>query len=116
VARLASVALTRPGVARNTAWTPTGPEALTYEEVAEILSEVLGRPIPLRSRVFSATPDMRACALGMAWGMVAVTTATYTIARPGRAGGLTDDVQRITGQSPTSLSAFADREKSIWPR
>ena len=26
-------------------WTPTGPEALTYEEVAVILSDVLDRPI-----------------------------------------------------------------------
>lgn len=44
VAAVAAVALTEPGHTGR-AYVPTGPAALTYDECAAILSDVLGRPI-----------------------------------------------------------------------
>lgn len=116
VAAVAAVALREPADHHNVSWTPTGPEALTYEEVATVLSEVLGRPIRytrpgLARYVAHARRD-----LGMAWGFALVTGAIYTAARLGQAGGLTDDVRTVTGRDPIPLREFAEREKAVWAR
>jgi hypothetical protein len=48
----------------------------------------------------------------MPWGMVAVTSAIYTVARLGLAAGLTADVRVVTGAAP--LADFARRESAAW--
>lgn len=45
VGAVAAAALLHPSAHRNTAWTVTGKETLTYEQVARILTIELGRPI-----------------------------------------------------------------------
>jgi len=114
VAAVATEALLNPEQHRNTAWTPTGPRALTYAEIALTLTEVLGRPIgyPRPGLVRYARHARRV--LGMPWGMVGVTCAIYTIARLGRAGGLTGDVLVVTGHDPVSFREFAEREAECW--
>jgi uncharacterized protein YbjT (DUF2867 family) len=116
VAAVAAVALREPADHRNVSWTPTGPEALTYDEVATVLSDVLGRPIRYtRPGLTRYVADARRD-LGMAWGFALVTGAIYTAARLGQAGGLTDDVRTVTGRDPIPLREFAEREKSVWSR
>lgn len=114
VASVATQALLEPAQHRNKAWTPTGPQALTYTEIATTLTEVLGRPIlyPRPGLVRYALHARKA--LAMPWGMVAVTCAIYTVARLGRAGALTDDVQVVTSQHPVSFREFAEREAAQW--
>ena len=46
--------------------------------------------------------------------MAVVTAAIYTTARLGLAAGLTDDVRRVTGRSPLSVEATAQRERAAW--
>lgn len=87
VAAVAATALLDPAAHRNRAWTPTGPAALTYAEVAAILTRVLGRPIrytrPGAVRyVWHAQRE-----LAMPPAMALVTTAIYTVARLGRPTG-----------------------------
>lgn len=114
VAAVAVSALIEPERHGKAAWTPTGPRALTYAEVATTLTDVLGRPISYaRSGLVRYARHARRV-LGMPWGMVAVTSAIYTVARLGRAGGLTDDVRLMTGRAPTSFREFAEREASAW--
>lgn len=114
VAAVAAGALLEPERHRKAAWTPTGPEALTYAEIATTLTDVLGRPIryPRPGLVRYARHARRH--LRMPWGMVAVTCAIYTMARLGRAGGLTDDVRTVTGRAPVSFREFAEREAPRW--
>lgn len=114
VAEVATEALLDPERHRNVAWTPTGPRALTYAEIATTLTGVLGRRIryPQPGLVRYARHARRV--LGMPWGMVAVTSAIYTIARLGRAGGLTEDVRIVTGHDPVSFREFAEREATQW--
>ena len=114
VAAVAVEALQRPDAHIGKAWTPTGPEALTYGEVAAQLTAVLGRPV-----VYDRPGALRYALharrrLGMPWGMVGVTTAIYTVARLGRAAGLTDDVRAVTGHGPRSFLEFARREAATW--
>ena len=112
VAAVAVAALLDPGGHRNRAWTPTGPQALTYTEVAATLSRVLGR------RIEYQRPGVLAYARhahrSMPPAMVLVTSAIYAAARLGQAGHLTDDVRTILRRPPVSFAEFADRERAAW--
>ena len=114
VAAVAVATLLDPAAHRDTAWTPTGTEALTYVEVAEILSDVLGR------RITYAKPGALGYArhaknvLGMPLPMVGVTTAIYSIARMGKAAGLTDDVRTVTGRDPITFRDWAQEHADAW--
>ncbi|WP_407342922.1 NmrA family NAD(P)-binding protein [Pengzhenrongella phosphoraccumulans] len=114
VAAVAAQALAHPDEHRNRAWTVTGPRAVTYAEVAQILSGELARPI--RYARPGALGYMRHArrALRMPWAMVAVTLAIYTSARLGLAAGLSDDVRTVLRRDPIDFETFAHREAAIW--
>jgi uncharacterized protein YbjT (DUF2867 family) len=116
VAAVAAAALLDPAAHAGRAWTPTGPQALTYDEVADVLTDVLHRPIrytrPGLLRYARHAHDR----LRMPWPMAAVTCAIYTTARLGLAAGLTDDVRVVTGRAPADLRAVATRERDAWTR
>ena len=95
------------------AYTPTGPAALTYRQCAEVLTEVLGRPVRYRDPgPLAYWRRMRA--RGMPAGMVAVTLGIYTMARLGLAAGLTDDVRALTGRAPLDFRSFACDHAAAW--
>jgi len=116
VAAVATAALLDPTAHRGKAWTPTGPHALTYTEVAAILSAVLDRPIRYRRPGVLRYARHARTTLGMPWGMVGVTTAIYTVARLGKASGLTDDVRTVTGRDPTEFRDWAEQHRDSWAR
>jgi uncharacterized protein YbjT (DUF2867 family) len=97
-------------------WTPTGPEALAYDDVARTLSAEVGRPITYDACGIPTWVRHARGRLEMPWGMVAVTTAIYSVARAGSAAGLTSDVRAVTGREPTSFADFARREHPLWER
>ena len=116
IGAVAAAALLDPERHRNRAWTPTGPQALTYDEIAQTLSDTLDRPIRYADPGALRYARHARHALHMAWGMVAVTTAIYTVARLGRASGLTNDVRQITGRDPVSFETFAHTHADAWQR
>ena len=116
VAAVATAALLDPAAHRNRAWTPTGPAALTYEQVAAILSEALERPIRYRRLGALRYFQHARGTLGMPAAMAGVTTGIYTVARLGRAGGLTEDVQHVTGRPPLGFAEWADGHRAVWER
>lgn len=75
---------------------------MTYTEVAELLSSVLGRRITYRAPGLIEYAR-RARAWGMTPAMIAVTAALYSTARLGIAAGLTDDVRSVTGRRPAGV-------------
>ncbi len=116
VAAVAAAVLREPGLHRGRAWTPTGGEALTWSEVALILSEVLGRPVTYSDPGILGFFRHARADLGMDTAMAATTTVIHATARLGVARHLTDDVRRVTGQGPLTFRAFADRERAAWER
>ncbi|MCY1070630.1 NAD(P)H-binding protein [Nannocystis sp. RBIL2] len=84
----------------------TGPEALSYDEAAAILSEVLGEPV-----VHRAISVDEWCARLTAAGMPAEYAAMLGALEQAIAGGaedrVTDEVLRRTGRPPRSLREFA---------
>ena len=114
VAAVAAQAMLHPDRHRNRVWTLTGSEALSYGEVAGIMTVVLGRQIHytqpgLTSYVFDALRRQQ-----MPTGLVAVTSVVYTTARLGLAAGLTDHVQQILGRPPTTMAAFIERQHAAF--
>lgn len=116
VAAVAATVLREPHAHIGRTWTPTGEEALTYTEVADQLSTVLGHTIAYRRPGALAYLRHARTALGMDRGMAVTTTLIHTTARLGAAGHLTDDVRAVTGRAPTTLAAFARRERAAWAR
>lgn len=114
VGAVAAAALLDPLPHHNKAWTITGGEALTYDQVARILTAELGRPTRYaRPGIFHYLRHARRT-LGIPWGMVVVTAAIYSTARLGIAGGLSGTVRELLGRDPISFADFVHRERDIW--
>jgi len=113
VAAVAAAALLDPGAHAGKVWTPTGP-ALTYDQVAAVLSTELGRPIRYQRPGLLAFARHARTVLGLPAPMIAVTAVLHTTARLGLAAFETNDVLTVTGRAPTTLAAFAHRERATW--
>jgi uncharacterized protein YbjT (DUF2867 family) len=111
VAAVAATALTEPGHAGN-AYDVTGPEALSYEDVARVLSNALGKTI-----TYVAAPDdavresLRGFGLGdwMVEGLVDLYQEYRRSGTDGYAAQVTDTVQRLTGRPPRTLVDLVGR-------
>lgn len=114
VAAFAAHAMLNPDTHRNRAWTPTGSEALSYGEVAGIMTAVLDRPIRYTQPGLLTYAVQASRNLQMPATMIAVTSAVYTTARLGLAARRTDHVHHILGRPPTTMSAFIQRERAAF--
>ena len=88
----------------DTAFTLTGPQALTGPEMADILSGVAGRPIRYRD-----APEEGVRTPGSE-GERAERAALRELGlamRAGRLATVTDDVERLTGRAPITFEQFA---------
>jgi uncharacterized protein YbjT (DUF2867 family) len=91
----------------------TGSEALTYSEVAAILSEVLATPITYRAasiREFS----QHMADQGFPQEFTRVTIGIYSVARFGFAGKITPDLQQLLDREPISFCQFAADYRAEW--
>lgn len=112
IAAVAARTLTEPGH-ENRAYPLTGSEALDYGQVAQILSEVVGR------RIVYSNPSIPRFVLhmrrrGLAWGFIFVMVGIYTTCRLGLAGGITPDTQRLLGRPPITMRQFAADYRDCW--
>ena len=114
VAAVAAQALLDPGRHLGRIWTPTSAESLTWDEVAGVLSEVLGRRIAYRRPSLLEYVRHARTVLGFDVPMTATTALIHATARVGVAGRLTDDVSIVTGRAPITLKEFAQRERQVW--
>ena len=97
----------------NKSYELTGNEALSYYEVAEILSDVLKKPIAYRN------PSL----LSFIWrswrkhknpSFVLVMAVIYTTARFGQAGSITEELPKLLGRKSISFRQFAEDYKDRW--
>ncbi|GAA4466605.1 SDR family oxidoreductase [Nibrella saemangeumensis] len=98
----------------NKAYELTGSEALTYHEVAEILSEVLGRTITYTDPSIFRFVWRKRIQENVSLGFVLIMVTLYSVAKAGRAGGLTDEVQQLLGRPPITFRQFAEDYKKVW--
>ena len=104
IAAVVAKALTEDGH-EGRAYTLTGPEALSYDELATELSKVVGRPI---SHVSLSPSDLKAGMLGE--GMPEVIADRMLdlerYFREGHASHVTDDVKKVTGQEARRFAQY----------
>jgi uncharacterized protein YbjT (DUF2867 family) len=113
IADVAALALLNPEDHANVAHDLTGAEALSYHDVAEVFTEVLGRDISYDEPSVLEFYRYRR-AKGDPLGFLAVTVALYTVARLGLADTVTDDFQRLTGKAPRALETFVRDYRDCW--
>ncbi|AOM83580.1 SDR family oxidoreductase [Salisediminibacterium beveridgei] len=112
IASVAAVCLTDVNHV-NQAYTLTGNRAISYREVADILSRVLGHsviyapknPLAFRSRLIrEETPK----------AFANVMTLLYLMTWAGTAKSITGEVERILKRQPISFEQYAEDYKEAW--
>lgn len=98
---------------RNAGVELTGNEALTYAEVAAIMTRVLGVEITY-SNPSNIAFGLHLRQQGVPLPQILVMEALYTVAKLGMAGKLTGEVQRILGRAPISVEQFVRDHADAW--
>ena len=112
IAEVAVRVLAEPGH-ENRAYELTGSEALSYDEIADILASELGREIRYADpSPWSFWRRMRA--RGTAPGHVLVMIALYTACRFGLAERVTPEMEALLGRPPRTFREFARDHAGAW--
>ncbi|MBB2943402.1 uncharacterized protein YbjT (DUF2867 family) [Actinoplanes lutulentus] len=113
IAAVAAATLCEPERHAGKAYAPTGPEALTVEEAAAVISTAIGRTITYRDTDREGwVRAMVASGIPEAYGDV-LRTLTSTIAE-GHGSTPNGDVLAVTGSIPITFADFAARATSAW--
>ena len=86
-------------------YTLTGPEALTMTEVAEIITDVTGKPTTYKAETFDEAYDSRAAFGAEAWEVDGWVSSYAAIAN-GETAIVTNDVETLTGRPPRSFREY----------
>ena len=112
IGAVAALALCEPGH-KQKAYDLTGGEALRYDEVAAIFSEVLGRKIsytqPSRLQYF-----VRQVQQGKPLMFALITTWLYSSTRQGMAERVTGEVKRLLGREPIEMRQYVKDYQANW--
>jgi uncharacterized protein YbjT (DUF2867 family) len=114
IAAVAVATLTGGGHAGKT-YTLTGPEALSFYQVASILSRQTGRPL----RHVRVPPDKVRVALqgrGVAAWYADDMAKLHSMLAVGYEEVVTDDIHRVTGRPPRTLAQFAGDHAGVLTR
>lgn len=112
IGEVAARVLSEPGHT-NCAYVLTGSEALDYEQVAQIFSEELGRPIRY------SNPSLLAFVRQM-WGrghglpQSLVMAFLYTMTRRGQAQEVSDMTAQILGHPPRTFAEYVRDYRACW--
>ena len=90
----------------------TGPEALTFTEIAAILTERTGRPVSYHDETIEEAYASRRRWEAPPWQYDA-WVSTYTAVARGELAGVTDHVESLTGRPPTGLAAYLHRRPPV---
>ena len=104
IAAVAAVVLSSNGHEGQT-YEITGPEALSFEEVAGQFSNALGRLVRYVRTSFEESRQ-HMIESGMEEWLASAVTQTYRFMKDGGAAHVTDVVARLTGSEPISFSEF----------
>jgi len=113
IAAVAAATLASPDAHAGAQYAPTGPEALTVSDAAEVIADVTGRPATHNDTDRDAWIDGAVAAgvpaeYGEVLRMITETVASGHGSRPN------NDVENVTGRPPISFADFARRTASAW--
>lgn len=99
--------------APNTEWMVLGPELLSYDEIAKILTEVLGRKI-VHVDLSSAELEKRHARFGMPEEYARMMSAMDTAIKFGAENRTNDVIFSVTGTAPKKFRDYAMSVKDVW--
>jgi uncharacterized protein YbjT (DUF2867 family) len=105
IARAAVAVLVAPEDHTGATYDLTGPEALTLEEVAQVLSAHSGRSVSFHDETLEEAYASRRRWPAEQWEYDA-WVSTYTAIAAGELAAVTDHVRTLTGRDPLSLRDF----------
>jgi uncharacterized protein YbjT (DUF2867 family) len=111
IARVAVTVLLDPSAHAGATYDLTGPEALTFAEMARTITEVTGREVRFHDETLEEAYASRAVYGAPDW-QVDAWVSTYTAVAAGELDGVSDDVERLTGRRPMSLRAYLESARS----
>lgn len=112
IAEIAALALLEPSH-RYKAYPLTGGESLDYYQVANIFSNILGRPITY-TRPSPGQYARRMREMGIQPEFIAVMQAIYMTVRLGLGRRVTPDAGRLLGRPPKTMREFIYDHKEAW--
>jgi uncharacterized protein YbjT (DUF2867 family) len=112
IAAVAAVALTADGHTGKT-YRITGPEALSYEDIATKLSAVIGRPVTYRN-VSLAHMEEQWQARRLPQWEIEVQREYHEAFGNGTASTVTDTVGAVSGKQPRTFDAFAREHEAAF--
>jgi uncharacterized protein YbjT (DUF2867 family) len=101
----AQIAASPAGHAGKTYWL-TGPEAISNYDVAEVLSQLLGRTITYRELTFEQNKEAMVRA-GIPEPIAVMNAQAFSLTADGDADWVTDDVPSLLGRPARSFAQFA---------
>jgi len=104
IAAAAAVVLTEDGH-EDAAYDMTGPESLTLDEAAELLTEAAGRPVTYVRETIEEARESRAPSGAEDWEIEGWVT-TYVAIAEGELERISPDIERLTGRRPMTLADF----------
>ncbi len=112
IGRVAAAVLTEPGHLGQ-AYTLSGEQSLSYQQVARIMSEVLQRPIAY-ARPSEADYRAHLAAQGRPDDYIAVQKMIYRIVRFNASAIPNRTVRKLTKQPATSFRTFVAEHRHVW--
>ncbi|MBN2754244.1 MAG: SDR family oxidoreductase [Candidatus Goldbacteria bacterium] len=112
VALASYIALAEPGH-EGKAYEITGSEALTYYEIAGLLTSALGRKITYK-KPGPLSFFIRKISEKQPLTYALVTTALYSVSALGLAGGTSGDFERLSGKKPVTMAEFINDFRGVW--
>jgi uncharacterized protein YbjT (DUF2867 family) len=97
-------------------WTLTGPEACTFGEVAEVLSEVLERRIGYTPASVPGYVRHLRRDRGLPWSRILVQTVLHTALRFGLERRVDPTLERVLGRRPRTVADTVRDHRRLWER
>jgi len=110
IAAVAVAALTQDGH-NGKAYTLTGSQALSRDEVAALFSSALGREVRY---VPVGDEQLRQGMAGAPQNLIELLSAVYGDVRAGATATVTDEVQKVTGRAPIRFEQFVQDHLETW--
>ncbi|KRM54494.1 NmrA family protein [Lacticaseibacillus sharpeae JCM 1186 = DSM 20505] len=114
IGELTANVLVHPERHTNQAYAITGSEALNYEQVARILSDVLGRQITYANPAPRLSKQYWINVRGLDPEYSKVMGMLYMMTRMGTAKGTTDVFARVMGKATQTFRQFAEKNRDAW--
>ena len=105
VARVASAVIRVPSEHRDVTYTLTGPEAISLDEAAAMISAASKPTVSFHNETIDEAYESRASYHAPVW-QVDAWVSTYLAIAAGEVSEVTDDVERVTGRRAMSLNEF----------